>query len=400
MSKRPKNPGKAPEKSKKPKIALNNESAKVNDNIQPGPSLAGYTTGSSESEQEGVESQARRRNAPYFSWENQSGDRVPYNSAEAVQNGVTNIKYTPGIPNSAQPPSQLQGNEPADNEADDWKKTSKSEDANAKMFSPYDAENPVVEESPQRRNDIMDIRQRLKKCFRVVHGLIVASGVILIIAGCLIEYIDSQMLGNLELSFIDVAKRLYIGSGGGLIAIAVLAQIVLSFQKFKILTWLIYLLLLCVAASTGAACSFTSLKSYKNHNQARTKLFELMNAYNGKLGKATEKWDILHQGYACCGVDNFMDWTDYPYGRTSLRTPMSCCRNFEVEKDLYCGQNLLPKTDFDEADKYVYAKGCIDSMMKNADIWYLSSGLVAGFITIFIGLHWLFCFFLITSHRL
>ncbi|CAG7731749.1 unnamed protein product [Allacma fusca] len=368
MSKRPEILGKPnPDSSTAPQNTSRQPTLPLR-NVSSPPGQVVYTTGSSESEQEEVETQARRRNAPYFSWENYSGDRVPANSAEAVKiaSNYKNIKYGLTTPQSKDLASQVQ-NTNVSGENDDWKKEGKGN--SPRVFSPYDAENPIVEEKPKKRSDIMDIRQRLKKCFRVVHIVLITSGTLLIIAGCLIKYIDSQMLGKLELSLNDAATKLYIGSGSALIVIAAIAHIILSFKKFKILTWLIYLLILCVAASCSAACSFTSLRSYKNHQVARTKLFDLMSAYNGKQGSATEKWDILQQGYFCCGVDNFMDWTDFPYGRTSLRTPMSCCRNYAKEKDLYCGQNLLPKTDLNEADKYVYAKGCINSMMHTADIW-------------------------------
>ncbi|XP_053568103.1 CD63 antigen-like [Bombina bombina] len=77
----------------------------------------------------------------------------------------------------------------------------------------------------------------------------------------------------------------------------------------------------------------------------------LLNQY-GSDKEITKGLDLLHQKFQCCGAQNFTDWFNSTFGKSTSSVPMSCCKNIQQK----CGDHPL------ENSENIYKEGCVEKM--------------------------------------
>lgn len=77
----------------------------------------------------------------------------------------------------------------------------------------------------------------------------------------------------------------------------------------------------------------------------------------------------------CCGVNNYTDWKEWPYGANG-NVSRGCCKEDDGTSTCFMFKNDLPPS---EAEKYIYTKGCYEAIKED-----LSGVVVALCVIIFI----------------
>ena len=67
-------------------------------------------------------------------------------------------------------------------------------------------------------------------------------------------------------------------------------------------------------------------------------------------------WDLTQQQFKCCGIFNYEEWYQTPYGNYS-NVPDSCCmHNFKT-----CGENITSMS-ISELEVKIYTMGCLTTI--------------------------------------
>ena len=45
-----------------------------------------------------------------------------------------------------------------------------------------------------------------------------------------------------------------------------------------------------------------------------------------KYKGVTDTWNAVQSDFKCCGVSNYTNWKDTPYGKEVTGVPMTCCK--------------------------------------------------------------------------
>ncbi|KAG0711069.1 Tetraspanin-7 [Chionoecetes opilio] len=68
--------------------------------------------------------------------------------------------------------------------------------------------------------------------------------------------------------------------------------------------------------------------------------------------------DAIQHDLHCCGVENYTDWQNYPYGETG-NVSRGCCREDDGNDQCFLDKNQLSA---DMAKKEIYIKGCFAAL--------------------------------------
>ena len=67
-------------------------------------------------------------------------------------------------------------------------------------------------------------------------------------------------------------------------------------------------------------------------------------------------WDLTQQQFQCCGIFNYKEWYQTPYGNFT-NVPDSCCiHNFKT-----CGENIISMS-ISELEVKIYTIGCLTTI--------------------------------------
>ncbi|CAL8103423.1 unnamed protein product [Orchesella dallaii] len=130
--------------------------------------------------------------------------------------------------------------------------------------------------------------------------------------------------------------------------------------------WIVFCILMSILAVVEFGLAVSALAKAGSHHSPKNALLAQMDEYVKENTEPAFRWDKLHTTYKCCGVESYKDWQDVQYGRTTLRTPKSCCLPEKRKADpMYCNLNVLP--EHDQADEMIYTRGCLEEVMKSVD---------------------------------
>lgn len=63
----------------------------------------------------------------------------------------------------------------------------------------------------------------------------------------------------------------------------------------------------------------------------------------------------------CCGVENYTDWQEWPYGSNG-NVSRGCCKEDDRSDTCYMNKNTLPE---DQAKDYIYTEGCYEAIKED-----------------------------------
>ena len=127
-------------------------------------------------------------------------------------------------------------------------------------------------------------------------------------------------------------------------------------------------------------------------------------------------------GTQCCGVQNYSDWQNVEFGRTSLKVPLSCCRlkdartgkkitrelireqnqsgtlsNETAEAYKYCGHLCLPTHP--KLNHSINSRGCLRVLTEKLNIYLLAMGIYGVIVALLIAVVFTTSCFLVVTKR-
>jgi len=84
------------------------------------------------------------------------------------------------------------------------------------------------------------------------------------------------------------------------------------------------------------------------------------NKYNGEDTHLTESLDQVQHELECCGIENYMDWKNFTYGKETNDVAKGCC----IEQTEDCNKDMADKP-MDEAEKVIYTQGCYNAVKED-----------------------------------
>jgi len=197
--------------------------------------------------------------------------------------------------------------------------------------------------------------------------LFAVSGITLIITGGVIQGLYSTYLDFLGNQFLS-APMLFIIVGSVIFLVAFFGCCgAIRENGCMVLTFSVFLGLIFVCELAGGIAAYVlrgEVEGIVNENMKTSlKLFN-----ESGHGGVTDTWNIMQHDLQCCGVGNYTDWFNTPYGN-GVNVPDSCCRSYQE----HCGLNItLSETD---PKKVIFTDGCLPTL---SDKIKHSAGVIAG----------------------
>jgi len=168
------------------------------------------------------------------------------------------------------------------------------------------------------------------KCIKVLlfifNLLFVIAGIALVATGA---YVNVKMD-----EYYDFFGKDYLGPGILIIVVGVLIFLIAFFgccgamkENYCLtMTFAVSLAIIFILEIAGGIAGFV-LRD-KIEDEVKTVLEKSMKNYGeDDHAGVTSTWDKLQNDFACCGVNNYSDWTNAEYGRNGTTIPTSCCKD-------------------------------------------------------------------------
>ncbi|XP_066984930.1 CD63 antigen-like [Macrobrachium rosenbergii] len=195
------------------------------------------------------------------------------------------------------------------------------------------------------------------KCIKyllfIFNLLFVVSGCVLIIVGAVIEASYR--------TYLDFISSSYLSAPSILIAVGVLIFVVGFFGccgaikenhcmvvTFVVLLCMIFVVQLGVGIASYILRNDVEVFLHKN-------MLKSMHNYDRLRPGVIKTWDVIQHDHACCGTNNYEDWTSTPYGEEYNGVPDACCK----EHVSGCGRNIF---NFSQKLNDINKEGCFDKL--------------------------------------
>lgn len=208
------------------------------------------------------------------------------------------------------------------------------------------------------------------KCIKyllfIFNLLFAVSGITLIITAAVIQGLYSTYLDFLGNEFLS-APMLFIIVGVVIFLVAFFGCCgAIRENNCMMLTFSVFLGIIFVCELAGGIAAYVLRTDVDVVlNESMTKALQQYNV-TGHDG-VTHTWDVLQHEVHCCGVTNYTNWADTPFGQNRT-VPDSCCKDYVTG----CGANMIHDPD---ASSKIYTDGCVPEL---AQLVVHNAGVFAG----------------------